>query len=488
VKWSFRSSRGGGGIAAPSGGEGPGTGVEEIQEALGEGLAGSLGELTIPEGNPDVKSVVPSPLPEEAGNESEQEGEPAAVVEGKVSADPQKAPLNPIQKSEWEAANQWIEDESGEALNHFHGRLARLAQGEGVQVRIAHYGDSTIAADDVTRTLRRNFQLRFGDAGHGYLVPARGKLPYGHKDIKRKEEGDWDITTITSGGLKRGEYGYGGMVARGYPGTRFKVGTVKEGPIGTHTSKLLLYTEGSKGRGEFTVQVDGGEKSTFSTQGESGVLMQEVSVPDGPHQFRVSVRKGRVSFYGIALERDAPGVIYDSLGLVGAIGKRLLKWGDEHIKRAFELRTPDLLVLHFGGNESAYSNMTATRYEKDLRAMVDRMKASSPQSSCLLFSPLDQGERVRGRVRTVPILLDIVDIQRRVAKEKGCGFWSTFDAMGGEGSMGRWRKSKLASGDLRHATRAGYQVIGNLAYQAFLKSFSDYWARTYGDGSPVPLP
>ena len=117
--------------------------------------------------------------------------------------------------------------------------------------------------------------------------------------------------------------------------------------------------------------------------------------------------------------------------------------------------------------------------------MVDRMKASSPSSSCLLFSPLDQGERVRGRVRTVPILKDIVRIQREVAAEKGCGFWSTYEAMGGEGAMGRWRKSKLASGDLRHATRAGYQIIGNLAYKAFLKSFSDYWTRTKGTG-PAP--
>ena len=61
---------------------------------------------------------------------------------------------------------------------------------------------------------------------------------------------------------------------------------------------------------------------------------------------------------------------------------------------------PDLLVLQFGGNESAYSNMTETKYEKDFRALLEKCARWHPNQ---LFgvSPLDQGERKRGRIQTV---------------------------------------------------------------------------------------
>ena len=36
---------------------------------------------------------------------------------------------------------------------------------------------------------------------------------------------------------------------------------------------------------------------------------------------------------------------------------------------------------------------------------------------------------------------------------------------------------RLAFGDFRHATPAGYRVIGNMLYKALLKGFADYLER-----------
>jgi hypothetical protein len=44
--------------------------------------------------------------------------------------------------------------------------------------------------------------------------------------------------------------------------------------------------------------------------------------------------------------------------------------------------------------------------------------------------------------------------------------------------MERWFRSRprLAFGDFRHATPAGYRVLGNMFYKALLEGFSDYLA------------
>ena len=46
--------------------------------------------------------------------------------------------------------------------------------------------------------------------------------------------------------------------------------------------------------------------------------------------------------------------------------------------------------------------------------------------------------------------------------------------------MARWYKSRprLGWGDYRHATPAGYEVIGNMIYKALLASFSEWLARS----------
>ncbi|MBW2547381.1 MAG: hypothetical protein JRE82_09150, partial [Deltaproteobacteria bacterium] len=52
-------------------------------------------------------------------------------------------------------------------------------------------------------------------------------------------------------------------------------------------------------------------------------------------------------------------------------------------------------------------------------------------------------------------------------------------------AMRRWYKARprLAMGDFRHATPAGYEIIGNMFYKAILAGFAGYLA---GDASAAP--
>ncbi|HLM75247.1 MAG TPA: hypothetical protein VK459_21195, partial [Polyangiaceae bacterium] len=59
-----------------------------------------------------------------------------------------------------------IEDLSGRALDAFFGKLVAAERKDPKAIaRITYYGDSIVATDHVTGTMRRKFQRRFGDAG-----------------------------------------------------------------------------------------------------------------------------------------------------------------------------------------------------------------------------------------------------------------------------------------------------------------------------------
>jgi len=398
-----------------------------------------------------------------------------------------------IAPEEMEGLVREIEDPSGHALDAFYASLARTAKGTaGAVTRIAHWGDSTIAADDVTGTLRRKFQKRFGDAGHGFMLVGKGSLPYRHKDVAWDEPRNWNVHSVISDERKDGRYGYGGFLQRGTTGAKATFGTVEQGPVGRSLSRFELWYQAHPEAGTIDVMVDGGAPQAVPMKA-GGVEDRwwATEVPDGPHQVVVKVAGGGdARVYGVAMERGGPGVVYDSMGIVGARANRLLNADADHFAEQVKHRAPDLLVIAFGGNEAGDERMNVEKYREGLAKVVREVRAGRPEASCLLLAPLDQGEvGPRGGVRTMPTIPRIVESQRIVAAAEGCAFFDPWTAMGGSGAMGRWYKSKprLGWGDYRHASPAGYEVIGNLFYKALLKGFAGWLARP-AEATPAAAP
>ena len=66
-------------------------------------------------------------------------------------------------------------DPSGVAMSAFHAALREAENGSG-QAKALFYGASHVASDTYTGRLRRLFQARFGDAGHGFVLPAKPEI------------------------------------------------------------------------------------------------------------------------------------------------------------------------------------------------------------------------------------------------------------------------------------------------------------------------
>ncbi len=386
-----------------------------------------------------------------------------------------------IDTTEYDGISVRIEDPTGRGMRPFYEALAKTARGEaGAVTRVGHYGDSNIATDLITSTVRENLQARFGDAGHGFVLAAKGYIPYKHHGVRQSSNPDsWETREVVRRQDRYGRYGYGGVQSRAMRGAWAHVGTAKRGDVGKHASRFDIYYELQPRGGKFLVRLDDGKRETVSTKADArGDGVYSIEAPDGPHviDFR-HLRGGPVHFYGVVVERNGPGVVYDSLGLVGARANRLLNFDSDHIKSQLERRGVNLVVLGFGGNEAS-DDRTEEEFYEDYVEVIERIRQGRDDLGCLVFSPLDQARRERGRIRTLPTIPLIIEAQRRAARDSGCAFYDTWQAMGGEDSMRHWYQARprLAMGDFRHATPAGYEIIGNMFYKAILAGFADYLA------------
>ena len=157
-----------------------------------------------------------------------------------------------------------------------------------------------------------------------------------------------------------------------------------------------------------------------------------------------------------------------------------LRWDEKTWQQAISHRVPDLIMFAYGTNEAVNTSMSLTAYERDLREVVRRARKGAPQAACMFISPFDFPQLHEGAPVPRPIIERIVEVQRRVAQQAGCGFWDGYAFMGGRGSMARWASTvpPLASNDLVHLTPLGYTLAGTGIGDALLRRYDaneHYW-------------
>jgi len=369
-----------------------------------------------------------------------------------------------------------IADPNG-AMEHFYASLLRTERGApGAVTRILHYGDSPITADLVTADVRALLQERFGDAGHGVYLIAKPWAWYSHRGIDVKASG-WRADPATLRGQKDGWYGLGGVSFTGETGAYSSFRLKTPG----HTRLILSYVA-QPGGGELAVTAGGVEAGTLNTAAaETAAARQTFEIPPEAQEIELRVTRGPVRLFQVELFRPNPGIVYDSIGLNGAWAG-VLAWHMNARHWADQLRQarPDLVIIHYGTNESGYRNYIDSTYPRDVRTIIGRVRAAVPEASILIMSPMDRGVRdSSGAISTMPSIPHLVALQAKIAAENGCAFFNTFEAMGGPGTMGRWymAEPRLVSADFIHPLPAGGRIVGTLLYNALMDGYNAYKLR-----------
>ncbi len=368
-----------------------------------------------------------------------------------------------------------VEVTDPELLSPFFERVARLLRGlADDHVRIAVYGDSNLTMDHLSGRMRRTLQLRYGDAGHGFVALGRPWSHYLHMDVRHDAAG-FVSYAVSTAPVPDGAYGMSGIAAESlYGGAKSWIATAHAGaPIGTTASRFEVFFMRGPSWGTFDVIVDHEKHTTVdSSVGEPGVGVHPFELEDAPHHvaFVATDRRRRVRLLGATLERGTPSFVVDAFG-VGAMNTRSQARADPAISRPMlERRGYDLVIFATGANDVFTLDVTPHH----LADLIERHRQALPGAPILLLTPAD-----RGKEKTFPPTLAAVEQRRAIAKQNRVALWDLFLAMGGKDSMRGFKQRGLAKSDYIHFNEEGGGYMGDRLVYAL---FSGLWK--YVDAHP----
>lgn len=363
--------------------------------------------------------------------------------------------------------------ENPEALAHFYDALARIDSGKKEVVQVVHLGASMIGADDLTSILRGKFQTRFGDGGAGMVLLRRFMTNYLHKWVKLDAK-KWDNCYIGYLCDKSGRYGLGGVAFYGQRGAQTTIKTRKH-ELGDEVAHFEVWYSAEPNSADFEIRIDGGEPQEVETSADAPEdRWHAIDVAQGPHEIDMRVKgNGKLRAYGIVLETEGPGIVWDQFSWLGAFTRRMHGWDDAHIAGQVAHRAPELVAFTFGGNDSRRvlnGKLTKDGYVEEYLKGVKKVMAGKPKASCLIIAMTDRGRSLDFNLKPEHVET-IVEGQRETAKQAGCAFFDTYAAMGGAGSLREWKKKGLAAGDLKHLNHAGREIFGGWLYDAIMVGY-----------------
>jgi lysophospholipase L1-like esterase len=377
---------------------------------------------------------------------------------------------------------QPVEDPKGSLVPFFEALGRTDAKQAGAITRITHLGDSSIGHDGLPHAIRMRMQDRFGDGGAGFVLIDRASINtnYSSKVASIATTTAWEACFLTNLCKRDGRYGLGGHTFWASGEASSVISTLPNGKYGTTASKIELWYLAQPRGGRIKLKVDKQEPETISTLADAPEdRWHVVDVEPGAHKITVSAGGGgQARAYGLVLETSGPGVVWESVSMIGAFTRRLHGFDPEHIAGQIAHRSPDLLVLNFGGNDLRRlvgGSVTPEAYAQEYGEALDRLKALRPEQPCLIVGVIDHGKS--GSFTVAPEVVDtMIATQRTVAFDHGCAFFDTVAAMGGAGSLRRWRERSpsLAEPDLKHLNNRGRDVMGKLMYQALVAGYESY--------------
>jgi lysophospholipase L1-like esterase len=370
--------------------------------------------------------------------------------------------------------------ENDSTLNSFYEKLYQLEKIKQGRVNITHIGDSHIQADHFSGAMRQKLQLRFGNAGRGLIFP--------YRVAKSNEPGSYKTTTNTIWDAKRNVF-YDKPLPIGISGftieTKDSLGEinlmVKDQPcLGYCFTKFTLFHEKELNNYDITICDDlNCERGTFRSSDKTASPFVSELKFDKP--IRQIILRNKVTdtlnqkttrIYGMLLENDSAGVLYNMIGVNGAEFKHYNM--SKYFMQQLSYLNSDLIIVSMGTNEGFYAGFDPAVFYRNIDTLILNIKLANPNVSILLTTPGDSYRKTRkGRVKNPDMKMARLTIINYCLQHK-LPYWDLYEIMGGYGSMAKWYTAKLTAKDRVHFTGRGYQIQGDMFYKALMKGYEKY--------------
>lgn len=400
-------------------------------------------------------------------------------------------------------------------IDALFANLAQLEAGQADRpVRLLQVGDSHTAGDRFSGQMRARLQTRFGDAGRGMLPPGVPHDYYSPTDVSAAMEPAWQVHRAWSRD-RTGLFGLSGFRAETAQGGA----AMTLGVEGAGADTLYLETVDRPGAGSLILAADGREVARLSTDGAGPrAVNRRVDLPAGTRAIRVTAAgDGPVALLSWTVERATDGVVYDSLGTVGARVTLLDRIDAAAMADRFSARPIDALVVAFGTNEGFDDTLDAQAYAADYAQAVDRLARAAGGVPVIVVGPPDgarlprscaDGSDARDRIACRPLSaaetanysslfsdpapgsaacvwhappkLDAVRrAQADIAQSRGWLFWDWSAVMGSPCGIAQWALADepLAWGDRIHLRSQGYALSADRLFNEVMSAYA-LWRPT----------
>ncbi|WP_264525246.1 GDSL-type esterase/lipase family protein [Flavobacterium sp. N502536] len=420
---------------------------------------------------------------------------------------------------------------NAEVLVPFFLKLKSNETQNSRKINVVHVGDSHIQSDLMTNEIRKNLQQKFGNAGRGLVFPHQLAKTNGSYNERFRSNRGWESyrnihpfknVPVGLSGIALWRDNGGFAVELNVKDPAYNFNTIKI--ITPHNQNMFDLATSSQIR---TIQST--ERKVITHKIKKGEAIStiadkyNVSVADirkDNHLKSNNIRAGRTlkirtnetkprnitssefvplnlesdsftHYYnsektlnrifllpnkeaskyelnGIVLEKDAPGLIYSSIGVNGA------KFSDYNKYPLFfeQLKAlhADLMIFSLGTNES-YDHMEASAYIKELRDFIKNVKEQNSNVSIIVMTPPPSLLKAR---RPNVYVRDYAKSIIEIAKTDGFAVWDLYDELGGMDGIRSLKSSGLIGPDWVHYSKKGYEKQGNLFTEAFLKAYDNF--------------
>ncbi len=361
--------------------------------------------------------------------------------------------------------------DSSEFEKLFYKMDTLFFRGEG-QIKIIQIGASHTQADIFSAQVRKRLQtFDYGyNAGRGYVFPFKMMKTNNPYDYKTEHTGIWTVCRNVD--YANCELGITGISATTEDSaSTFKIILKNNDAELNHSFskiKLIHNTDSLSFVPKLDLDSNLYSSITYNEKGYTEFLLKDYYTEISFKLEKNSAWQKYFTMFGILLETDESGFIYHPMGINGASTKSWLKC--DLFDYQLDVINPDLIVIDLGTNDGYTKVFDSITYEQNYKILIQKIKSVNSDIAIIAVVPNDC---YLWKKRANPATEVQERILQRISVEENVAVWNKYEIMGGFNSSSTWYKNNLMAYDRVHFTNEGYQLLGNMFFNAFLQSY-DY--------------
>lgn len=331
------------------------------------------------------------------------------------------------------------------------------------QINVIHIGDDYVANDVMTEEVRKNLQSFMPglEASRGMISPS---IKETSNSYKIKYSSGWSSNSITSNSDKANIGLFLSNIYTNHSNESIDINVNNKNSIKYDFNSFRVYHSELNTGDRLKIEDMNVAYQTIYNKEEG---YTEFLLSDYVSSIRIVLNKqGKNDFYiyGFYFQNNDAGVVYNSLSLNHLRVKDLNNSSDLFSSQLQSLDM-DLFVLSLGFSDVS-EEINEQDFETDLINLITKIRKTKPNIPILLTTPVETWSQKR---RINSNISQSIKVFSSVANKTNCAVFDLYSVMGGNNSAKKLQSKSLMQNDLIHLTTKGYQLAGDLLYNAFWK-------------------